>query len=80
MADASRVRPFEIFEQRIMLSLGPLHANRYCTYNCPFCYVHVDYDSYWSMTPQQISAWVSRQDPREFDIIYISGDTDSFAP
>lgn len=80
MNRSSRAVPFEIFEQRIMLSLGPLHHKQYCTYSCPFCYVHADYDSYWSLTPEEIVDWVSQQNPRDYDIIYISGDTDSFAP
>jgi hypothetical protein len=62
-----------------MVSLGPLHPTRFCTYSCPFCYVHADFKSYASMEVEEIRAWLTGiSEP--FDIIYVSGDTDSFAP
>jgi hypothetical protein len=80
LARPYRREPFEHGEGRVMVSLGPLHGKRYCTYNCPFCYVHADYESFAALPVDQIISWVKRQDSRTFDTIYVSGDTDSFAP
>jgi hypothetical protein len=63
-----------------MVSLGPLHAKRYCTYSCPFCYVNVQYASFGSLSIPDIIRWVAAQDRSSFETIYVSGDTDSFAP
>jgi len=62
-----------------MVSLGPLAPNKYCTYRCPFCYVNTDFLSYASMTVTEIVEWL-RGIEDSFDLIYVSGDTDSFAP
>jgi len=71
--------PFFIGQQRAIISLGPLSTKQYCTYNCPFCYVHSGFTSYDSLDIDDIIHWVkSNQD--KFDIVYVSGDTDSFAP
>lgn len=71
--------PFDVREGRVMLSLGPLSKKKYCTYSCPFCYVGGDFLSYASMTPGDIVAWVEAL-RQPYDIIYVSCDTDSFAP
>jgi hypothetical protein len=70
--------PFDIRDGRAMVSLGPLSQKRFCPYNCPFCYVHSDFMSFGSLSPLETVTWLlpRRQD---FDIVYISGDTDSFA-
>ena len=70
--------PFDVSDNRAMVSLGPLSPKKYCTYSCPFCYVHTDFSSYASMSVPEIVAWL-KDCKRAFDIIYVSGDTDSFA-
>lgn len=71
--------PFDARNGRVMLSLGPLSSRQYCTYSCPFCYVGGDFLTYASLTIDQIIDWVgSLSEP--IDIIYVSCDTDSFAP
>ena len=62
-----------------MVSLGPLSPKRYCTYDCPFCYVNSGFQPYASLSIPEIVAWL-RAASEPFDIIYVSGDTDSFAP
>lgn len=62
-----------------MVSLGPLSHKKYCTYSCPFCYVHTDFLSYASMTIEETINWL-KENSKDFDIIYVSGDTDTFAP
>ena len=71
--------PFDLRNNRMMVSLGPLSAKKYCTYSCPFCYVNADFLSYATMTVDDIVKWVKDHES-QFDIIYVSGDTDSFAP
>lgn len=71
---------FDLRENRLMLSLGPLSPKKYCTYSCPFCYLHSNgFPSYHPMSISQIINWIRKQS-EPFDIIYVSGDTDSFAP
>jgi len=71
--------PFDIRENRALISLGPLSAKKFCTYSCPFCYVHTDFLSYGSLDRKKIVRWLSER-RGDFDIVYVSGDTDSFAP
>lgn len=71
--------PFDVRDRRIMVSLGPLTRHRYCIYKCPFCYVDAGFLKYPSWEIPQIIEWIkSVRDP--YDIIYVSGDTDSFGP
>jgi len=68
-----------------MVSLGPLSPQKYCAYSCPFCYVDTDYNSFGSLPVPEIVDWVKDQQYDEegksrFDVVYVSGDTDSFAP
>jgi DNA repair photolyase len=71
--------PFDVRDRRIMVSLGPLTRHRYCVYKCPFCYVDAGFLKYASWQTPQIIEWIkSVREP--YDIIYISGDTDSFGP
>lgn len=71
--------PFDIRDRRAMVSLGPLNETQYCTYMCPFCYVGAGFLSYGHLTISRILSWLEAH-KLDFDIIYISGDTDSFAP
>src|ERR1039457_1658314 len=73
------INEFDFRNRRIMLSLGPLSEKKYCTFSCPFCYVHAGFDKYPNLSVREISDWVSKSS-NAYDIIYISGDTDSFAP
>jgi DNA repair photolyase len=70
---------FDIRNGRAMVSLGPLSPKRFCTYACTFCYVHVDFASYPSLPPERIVEYL-RSRREEFDIVYVSGDTDSLSP
>lgn len=72
-------KPFDLRDGRAMVSLGPLSGKKYCTYSCPFCYVHSDFLSYATLTIESILDWLNNN-KNYFNIIYISGDTDSFAP
>lgn len=69
---------FDIRDGRAMVSLGPLSPKRFCTYACAFCYVHADFASYPSLPPDKIVKYLKSKSGT-FDIIYVSGDTDSFA-
>lgn len=71
--------PFLLKDGRAMISLGPLSERKYCPYSCPFCYVHAGFTSYASLSVEQTLSWL-RENNGAYDIIYISGDTDSFAP
>ncbi len=71
--------PFDIRDRRAMISLGPLSDKQYCTYMCPFCYVQAGFLSYQNLDITSIYDWLEKNTSK-FDIIYISGDTDSFAP
>src|SRR2546426_2924141 len=71
---------FDVRSGRALVSLGPLSKRRYCSYSCPFCYVHAtSFNSYPSLSPAEIVQWL-KGITEPFDIVYVSGDTDSFAP
>jgi DNA repair photolyase len=70
--------PFDIFEERAMISLGPLTPSKHCPYSCLFCYVPNGFLQYSSLEISDICNYLNNKDA--FEIIYISGDTDSFAP
>jgi radical SAM superfamily enzyme YgiQ (UPF0313 family) len=76
----AKVEPtaFDVRDGRAMVSLGPLSAKRYCTYNCGFCYVHADFTRYPTKTNDEVVSYL-RTRRNEFDIVYVSGDTDSLA-
>lgn len=63
---------------RAMVSLGPLSPKRFCTFNCSFCYVHADFGKYPRLSVDEIESWL-RENIDKYSIVYISGDTDSFA-
>ncbi len=62
-----------------MVSLGPFKPKRFCTYACAFCYVHADFSPYPKLSAEEIREYLSRK-AGLFDIVYVSGDTDSLAP
>jgi len=62
-----------------MISLGAFSKYRHCPYSCPFCYVQTDFLSYPNFKISEIIEWLNKQPIDSFDIIYVSGDTDSFA-
>lgn len=71
--------PFYLGGKRAMVSLGPLSKKKYCTYSCPFCYVNAGFTKYSSMEISDTFTWLC-DNRNQYDIVYISGDTDSFAP
>lgn len=70
---------FYIGNNRAMISLGPLTAKKYCPYNCAFCYVKSDFMKYMKLEIEEIIKFL-KKNKEKYNIIYISGDTDSFAP
>ena len=62
-----------------MVSLGPLTALKHCPYSCAFCYVQDDFNSYPSVSEDRLIEFL-RENEGKYNIIYVSGDTDSFAP
>lgn len=81
MSDFKRTQlnPFYLNGTRAMVSLGPLSDKRYCPYNCAFCYVQDDFGSYVNMTLDGILGFLIANQSK-YNIVYVSGDTDSFAP
>lgn len=71
-------RQFEISNRRAMVSLGPLSEKKYCTFSCAHCYVQADFVKYPSWAVSEIHRFLIER-RSEYDIVYISGDTDSFA-
>lgn len=71
--------PFFLGNDRAMISLGPLSNKKYCTYSCPFCYVEAGFTKYIKLDEDEIIDWLV-QNRDSYNIVYISGDTDSFAP
>jgi len=75
----STIEPYFIGLDRAMVSLGPLTEQVYCTYKCTFCYVRGPYQKYARRSVDEIFDWLkARRD--DYKIVYVSGDTDSFAP
>ena len=71
--------PFDILRNRAMISLGPISSNKHCPYSCLFCYVPNGFLQYSSLEIPDICKYLEAHKD-EFETIYISGDTDSFAP
>lgn len=69
---------FDVSNSRAMVSLGPLSPKRFCTYSCAHCYVHADFTKYETLEISEIIEFL-RSRRSEFDIVYVSGDTDSFS-
>jgi hypothetical protein len=76
--ETSEAEPFFIGLNRAMVSLGPATKHRHCSFRCTFCYVQGPFPKYASRTPSETVRWLKER-RNEFDMIYISGDTDSFA-
>ena len=70
---------FFIGNNRAMISLGPLTEYKYCPYNCAFCYVKSGFNKYPNLEMDEIISFL-KANRKYYNIIYISGDTDSFAP
>lgn len=70
---------FNISNGRAMVSLGPIKNRRHCTYQCAHCYVHSDFASYPKLDIKEIVKYLEDR-AASFDVVYVSGDTDSFAP
>jgi DNA repair photolyase len=62
-----------------MISLGPLSSTKHCPYSCLFCYVPNGFLKYASLDIREICCFLE-ENKDKYKIIYISGDTDSFAP
>ena len=75
----SVTNPFFINGERAMVSLGPLNDAVHCSYRCAFCYVLDEFISYASLDIERIITFLKKH-RGEYNIIYVSGDTDSFAP
>jgi hypothetical protein len=71
--------PFDVREGRVMVSLGPLTRRKHCPYSCPFCYVRAGFAKYSFVSIPDTVRWI-RGVRQPYDVIYVSGDTDSFAP
>lgn len=69
---------FSFYKDRIMISLGPLNDNRYCPFECLFCYVKGGFSKYEVLTDDEIINFL-KEYRNLYNIVYISGDTDSFA-
>ena len=72
-------KAFFIDNNRAMISLGPLTEFKYCPYNCAFCYVKSGFNKYPNFEINEIISYL-KINRKKYNIIYISGDTDSFAP
>lgn len=70
---------FYLNGDRAMISLGPLTATQHCPYRCAFCYVQDGFKKYASLNENDIIKFL-KENRMHYHIIYISGDTDSFAP
>jgi len=74
----NRSDPFYLNNGRAMISLGPLNETRHCTYRCAWCYVQDDFISYAKLSVDEIINFL-KTNRDNYKIIYVSGDTDSFA-
>jgi hypothetical protein len=70
--------PYFIGLRRAMVSLGPISSSRYCPYQCRFCYVQGPFPKYATATVDEVVRWLVERRGL-YDIVYVSGDTDSFA-
>ena len=75
---ASKSSYFIGLNNRAMVSLGPAAPQKYCSFSCKFCYVHGPYRKNEPAEPSEIKDWL-RENRDKFNIVYVSGDTDSFA-
>src|SRR5215216_5567135 len=75
---AGQPEPYFLGLQRAMISLGPLTNRSFCTFRCRFCYVLGAYPRYANRSVDDIMDWLHTSRD-QYDIVYVSGDTDSFA-
>jgi DNA repair photolyase len=75
----NKKNPFYLDKRRAMVSLGPFNAKQHCPYRCAFCYVQDEFVLYANLDIPQIVDFL-RSNREQYEIIYVSGDTDSFAP
>lgn len=75
----NRITPFFVDGNRAMVSLGPFTDKMHCPYRCAFCYVQDDFRSYAKLEIDEIVKFLI-DNRKDYSIIYVSGDTDSFAP
>lgn len=71
--------PFFLNGKRAMVSLGPFTERHHCPYRCAFCYVQDEFGSYATLAEDDIIKFLKNK-RGQYQIIYVSGDTDSFAP
>lgn len=72
-------KPFFIKKgNRAMVSLGPFTERKHCPFSCAFCYVQDGFCSYEKYKLEDIVDFL-KENRANYNIIYISGDTDSFA-
>lgn len=72
-------RLFFLDGKRAMISLGPYAKTQHCPYRCAFCYVQDGFKQYASLDEDAILKFLINN-REKYNIIYVSGDTDSFAP
>jgi hypothetical protein len=72
------MEPYFLGLDRAMISLGPLVNETFCTYRCQFCYVNGPYPRYAKRSVDEIAHWLATHRD-QYKVVYISGDTDSFA-
>jgi DNA repair photolyase len=75
----NKINPFYLDNGRAMVSLGPLNTKRHCSFSCAFCYVQDEFVSYANLSVDEIINFL-KSNRQNYKIIYVSGDTDSFAP
>ena len=74
----SEQKPFFLNGERAMISLGPLTKTKHCPFGCAFCYVQDGFTKYDTLNDDDIINFL-KQNKKNYNIIYVSGDTDSFA-
>lgn len=79
MSERDRISPFFLNGKRAMVSLGPFAEYQHCPFRCAFCYVQDDFRPYAKLDIDEIVSFLLNN-RNKYDIIYVSGDTDSFAP
>lgn len=65
---------------RATVSLGALTRSRHCTFRCTFCYVNDDFKRGGRSTIQEVTEALREVNASSYEVILVSGDTDSFAP
>ena len=70
--------PFYLDKGRAMISLGSLNETQHCAFQCAFCYVQDGFNLYSKLSIDEIILFL-KNNRKQYNIIYVSGDTDSFA-